>query len=339
MLTREVKIRNIKLGEENRVVVQGMLKNPLNEPELLINEAKEMIRHGAEMLRCAVPEEDCAVEVYNILKDTGVPLIADCHFQTKIALQSLAAGFDKVRVNPGNMSKDGIKEVIGLAVQKDAAIRFGFNTGSCDADTGEELAMLALEWDKWVKEQGFENFLISMKSSSVIDTVDANRMFSIHSDTPLHIGITATGPFGQGIIKSAAGLGSLLLDGVGATLRVSLTGDSVEEIKTGVMLREYVSGNPERLQVISCPTCSRCRIDVRSLVDEFLEKISDEDLKIPHNIAIMGCEVNGPGEAKSCDIGICGTKKGGLFIKKGEVVKTLSSGEMIEVLIKELREL
>jgi (E)-4-hydroxy-3-methylbut-2-enyl-diphosphate synthase len=254
-------------------------------------------------------------------------------------LKAIEVGFKKIRLNPGNMSRDGMKEAIELAKKHDLAIRFGFNSGSCDAHGGSELARLALDLDEWIREQNFENYVISMKSSSVPDTVEANRIFSTTSDTPLHIGITATGPRYEGIIKSSAGLGSLLMDGVGDTVRVSLTGDSVEEIKVGCILRDLASGTSDRLELISCPTCSRSRIDVRNILDKFMKTLNAEDYNKPLKVAIMGCEVNGPGEAKECHIGICGMKKGGLFIKKGEIVKTVSDDDIVEFLRDELRKL
>ena len=178
-----------------------------------------------------------------------------------------------------------------------------------------------------------------MKSSSVNETVEANRYFSVHSDTPLHLGITATGPIEEGIIKSAMGIGALLLDGIGDTIRVSLTGDSLQEVKAAVFLRDIVSGQSDRLQIISCPTCSRKRINVRKILDNFVEMLEPKDFCKPLKVAIMGCEVNGPGEAKACDIGICGTDKGGIFIREGKIISSFTHGELADILLEELRKL
>jgi (E)-4-hydroxy-3-methylbut-2-enyl-diphosphate synthase len=257
LITREIIIGNLKVGGSNPVRVQGMIKGSLDNPEELFKEAGTMVQYGAELIRCAIPEEKYAQNVYEALKGLGVPLIADCHFQSAIAIKAVKAGFDKVRVNPGNMSASGIKEAVEIANEYNIALRLGFNSGSCNADNGLELAKLALELDEKVKNLDFNNFVVSMKSSSVRDTVDANRYFSMHSDTPLHIGITATGPRYDGIIKSAMGLGVLLMDGVGDTVRVSLTGDSLEEIKVGCFLRDLAEGGSSGLETISCPTCSR----------------------------------------------------------------------------------
>jgi (E)-4-hydroxy-3-methylbut-2-enyl-diphosphate synthase len=339
MLTREIKIGNLKLGGDNPVRVQGMLKSFLDDSQGLLQEANALIKAGAELIRCALPTTQDVDKVYDVLKDLGVPLIADCHFQSGIALKAIEAGFDKIRLNPGNISKDGMKVAVELAQKNDLAIRFGFNSGSCNAKTANEFASFALELDEWVKEQKFFNYVISMKSSSVIETVEANRFFSTYSDTPLHIGITATGLMYEGIVKSSAGLGALLMDGVGDTVRVSLTGDSVQEIRIGCLLRDLAAGKSEKLQLISCPTCSRSRIDVENLLNKFIEKLDDEDYKKPFKVAIMGCEVNGPGEAKECDMGVCGTKKGGLFIKKGKIVKSINDADTVEFLINELRKL
>jgi (E)-4-hydroxy-3-methylbut-2-enyl-diphosphate synthase len=339
MHTREIKIRDLKLGGNNPVRVQGMLKSSLDEPDNLRKEAEELIKEGAEILRCALPLQDDALKVYDTLKDLCVPLVADCHFQSKIALEAIRVGFKKIRLNPGNMSKEGMLQAINMAKEHDLALRFGFNSGSCSAKNAGEFAEMALKIDEWVKANNFFNYVVSMKSSSVTDTVEANRYFSTYSDTPLHIGITATGPRYEGIIKSSAGLGSLLMDGIGDTVRVSLTGDSVEEIKVGCLLRDIADGSNRKLQIISCPTCSRSRIDVRACVDDFMEKLDKKDFNRPVKVAIMGCEVNGPGEARECDIGICGMVKGGLYIKKGKTNKTIKSGDIVGFLIDELKNL
>lgn len=316
-----------------------MLKSSLDDPEKLYNEAKIMHRSGAELIRCAIPRGEYAAKLYGILKDLKIPLIADCHFQYSIALKAIEAGFNKIRLNPGNMTKVGMEKAIKLAKKYGIAVRLGFNTGSCSANTGEELAELALKWDKWVREFNFDNFLVSMKSSSVIDTVTANRYFSIHSDTPLHIGVTATGPQAEGVVKSSMGIGALLLDGIGDTMRVSLTEDSELEVKVAISLRDYSSPKSSRLEIISCPSCSRKRFDVKRIVSKFMNYMPPEYYKKQVRVAIMGCEVNGPGEARACDIGICGTAKGGLLLKKGKVVTRLSSKEMVDKLLEELKEL
>ncbi|MFH1415563.1 MAG: flavodoxin-dependent (E)-4-hydroxy-3-methylbut-2-enyl-diphosphate synthase [Elusimicrobiota bacterium] len=339
MITREINIGSVKLGGENPVRIQGMLKSSLDNIGALVEEAGRMIKAGAEIIRCAIPDKKYAGPVHEALKRFSVPLVADCHFQSGIALEAVRAGFQKVRLNPGNMSKDGMKEAIELASEHEIALRFGYNTGSCDARTGEELAEAALKTDEWVREQGFSNFLISMKSPSVGHTVEANRFFSVYSDTPLHIGITATGLKDEGLIRSAAAIGALLIDGIGDTVRVSLTGDSIEEIKAACILRDMTSEKIKKLRLVSCPTCSRSRMDVVRQMDEFIEKLSEEDLKKPVKVAIMGCEVNGPGEAKECDIGVCGTEKGALFIKDGRIVSPVDAGNIAGFLIDELRKL
>jgi (E)-4-hydroxy-3-methylbut-2-enyl-diphosphate synthase len=339
MITREIKIGNLKVGGDNPVRVQGMLKSAIDDYPALIKEGSRMIEAGAELIRCAVPHEDYAVKLYNHLKTLRVPLIADCHFKGRIAEKSLAAGFDKIRVNPGNIKEDAIIKMAGLAKKSGKALRLGFNTGSCEAGTGLELAQLALKWDKKILHAGFKNYVVSMKSSSVPDTVEANRYFSMHSDTPLHIGVTATGPEEEGIIKSSAGLGALLLDEIGDTLRVSLTGDSVNEIKLGCTLRDISTDTISGPVIISCPTCSRCRTEIKQTVKKVQKLIRETDFKKPVKIAIMGCEVNGPGEAKSADIGICGTAKGGLIIKGGDIIGTVTPDNMIEKLMEELKKL
>ncbi|MGM0441567.1 MAG: flavodoxin-dependent (E)-4-hydroxy-3-methylbut-2-enyl-diphosphate synthase [Elusimicrobiota bacterium] len=339
MLTREIQIGDLKLGGDNPVRVQGMLKEKLDNPQKLIEEGKRMIDAGAELVRCAIPKKDIARSVYKNLKTLGVPLIADCHFQSGIGEQALEAGFEKIRVNPGNTSREGILKIVELAGKKDKAIRLGFNTGSCAAENGVELARMALEWDKEIFKTGFKNYLVSLKSSSVKDTIEANRYFSVYSDTPLHIGVTATGMKKIGLIKSSVGVGSLLMDKIGDTVRVSITGDSKKEVETGMILKELAGNNMKRLEIISCPACSRSHADVQKMVNKFTDKLKKEDFKRPYKIAIMGCEVNGPGEAKEADIGICYTRKGSLFISEGNIEGKIKRGEELSKLLEYLRKL
>ncbi|MFW6134511.1 MAG: flavodoxin-dependent (E)-4-hydroxy-3-methylbut-2-enyl-diphosphate synthase [Elusimicrobiota bacterium] len=339
METREIKIGDLELGGDNPVRIQGMLKSGLENKDTLYREGKKLVEFGAELIRCAIPGEKYAEPVYKIINKLGVPVIADCHFQKKIVIKAIQTGFDKVRVNPGNMSKQAIFEVMNTAEEKDTAVRIGFNTGSWKCDSGADLASDALQWDKWLLKRGFRNYIFSLKSSSVKETVDANRMFSMHSDTPLHIGITATGPIYEGRIKSCAGLGCLLLDGIGDTIRVSLTGSSAEEVRVAKCLRNISSEKPTDLEIISCPTCSRSRIEVENLVTKFCKSLSKKDYSKPYKVAIMGCEVNGPGEASACDIGVCGTKKGALLIRKGKVISNIDEDDLVQVLRKELKKL
>ncbi len=339
MVSREIKIGSLKIGGKNPIRVQGMLKSAIDNYDALLEEGRRMIEAGAELIRCAVPVQEDATKLYRHLKELEVPLIADCHFKGKIAEKALKAGFDKIRVNPGNISEESILKVAELAKKEDKALRLGFNSGSCKAEAGLELAQLALKWDKKISDTGFTNYVVSMKSSSVKDTVDANRYFSMHSVTPLHIGVTATGPQEEGVIKSSVGLGALLLDRIGDTVRVSLTGSSLKEIKIGVTLRDIATDTISKPTIISCPTCSRSHIEVRDLVRKVKEKLKKINFNKPVKIAIMGCEVNGPGEAKSADIGICGTLNGGLIIKKGEIIGSVSAGDIFDRLIKELEKL
>ncbi|MEA3505910.1 MAG: flavodoxin/ferredoxin-dependent (E)-4-hydroxy-3-methylbut-2-enyl-diphosphate synthase [Elusimicrobiota bacterium] len=339
MLSREIKIGSLKLGGVNPVRIQGMLKSPIDDYRALFEEGRQMIDAGAELIRCAVPTEEAAEKLYGKLRELSVPLIADCHFKGKIAEKALMAGFDKIRINPGNIKENSILEAVELAGKEGKALRLGFNTGSCKAENAIDLARLGLRWDKKIRDTGFKNFAVSMKSSSVKKTVEANRYFSMHSDSPLHIGITATGPRDEGIVKSSAGLGTLLLDEIGDTVRVSLTGSSIKEIELAVSLRDIASDRITKPTIISCPTCSRCRADIEEMVEKVSQKIKEIDFNKPVKIAIMGCEVNGPGEAKSADIGICGTEKGGLIIKKGKIMGNVNSEEMLSRLIEELKKL
>jgi len=338
MNTRKVSIGSIEVGGGNPLRVQGMLKTSFEYPEKLYKEAEELADAGAELIRVAIPTAK-DVGVYSILSGLSLPLIADCHFSGDIAEKALKAGFKKIRISPGNTSEKDIFEAFSLADSYGAALRVGFNSGSCGARDAEGIASQALEWDEKIQKAGYKNYLVSMKSSSVLDTVDANRFFSVRSDTPLHIGVTATGPRDDGILKSAVGLGALLIDGVGDTVRVSLTSDSLDEVRAGIRLKEISSGQHEGMEFISCPACSRNRINVKETLDELMSTLTETDMKKNISVAIMGCEVNGPGEASHCDIGLCGTRSGGLIIKKGKIMPGAKDGRVIERLIEEIRRL
>ncbi len=327
------------MGGDNPPRLQAMVKESFDRVQALASEARELVSAGAEMIRCAVPEASSAKKVFPYLKNLGVPLIADCHFKKETVEASLKAGFNKIRLNPGNMSEKTLMESVKLAARTGAALRLGFNTGSSPARTPEELAGFALKWDEKLKKSGFMNFLVSLKSSSAKFTVEANRFFSVYSDTPLHIGVTAAGAGTGAIIKSAAGIASLLMDGVGDTLRVSLTSSSLEEIKCARIIRDVALDSASVLNVISCPGCSRCRMDVKRVSGKFRAGLSGSDMEKPLNVALMGCEVNGPGEAKESDIGVCATKKGALLIKKGKIIRALERDDIVKELIREMRKM
>ncbi len=339
MITRKVKIGNIEIGGSNPLRIQGMLKTPIKDREGLKKEARKLVCAGAEIIRCAVEKKEDAEVIYSVLKDIGLPLVADCHFQESIVKAAFSAGFDKIRVNPGNMREDTVMKSVELAQKYGKALRLGFNTGSCSAKGPVELANLALKWDRRLINAGFKNFVVSMKSASVKETVESNRIFSTHSDTPLHIGVTASGPSFEGLIKSSAGLGALLVDEVGDTIRVSVTGSSEKEVEAAVILKESIEGRNRKLEIISCPTCSRSRVDVLGLVERLISDLSEEDLKKPLSVAVMGCEVNGPGEAARSDVGICGMKSSGMLIKKGNRIGKVDKKEIVDVLIREIRQL
>ncbi|NLB34974.1 MAG: flavodoxin-dependent (E)-4-hydroxy-3-methylbut-2-enyl-diphosphate synthase [Elusimicrobia bacterium] len=338
MNTRKVSIGSVEVGGGNPLRVQTMLKSPFEFPEQLFSEAEELVAAGAEMIRVAIPTVK-DVGIYSLLSELKVPLIADCHFSGDIAEKSLKAGFKKIRINPGNTSEKDIFDAFRMADSYGASIRLGFNSGSCGARDAEGIATQALDWDEKIQKAGYKNFLVSMKSSSVLDTVDANRFFSVRSDTPLHIGVTATGPRDSGILKSAVGLGALLIDGVGDTIRVSLTSDSLDEVRTAIQLKEITSGQHKGIEFISCPACSRNRINVKKTLDELMSGLTDSDKRKNISVAVMGCEVNGPGEASHCDIGLCGTRSGGLIIKKGKVMTGTKDGKVMDRLIEEIRKL
>ncbi|MGM0568615.1 MAG: flavodoxin-dependent (E)-4-hydroxy-3-methylbut-2-enyl-diphosphate synthase [Elusimicrobiota bacterium] len=339
MIKRQIFIGDLAVGGDNPPRVQGMLKSSLEDGKALAREAAALVEEGAQMIRCAIPRSGWAEKILPYLKEAGVPLIADCHFREEAPLEALEAGFDKVRLNPGNMREKTIMKSVEAAQKKGAALRLGFNTGSCRARSPEELASFALQWDEKIKKKDFKNFLVSMKSSSVSFSVEANRFFSAYSDTPLHVGITAAGGGEDGILKSAVGIGSLLLDSLADTLRVSITGPARDEVRIACRLRDIALGNSRKLEIISCPGCSRSRVDVAGIAEEFRKRLSPQDFNKQASIAIMGCEVNGPGEAKECDMGICGTERGALLISRGEIKGSLEKADIINRLVEEVRKL
>ena len=343
-MTRIVKVGNIYIGGGAPVSVQTMLDAPSYDVEGNVAQALAVQAAGADVLRLAVPDADALKALEAVKKAVPIPVVADIHFDYKLAVASVDSGADKIRINPGNIGgSEKVRAVIEKCAANNVAVRVGVNSGSLEkellekygAATPEALCESALNAVRLLEELNFFNTVVSIKTSSVTDTVKAYRLFSSASDYPLHIGVTEAGTEWTGAIRSAAALGSLLLDGIGDTLRVSLTASPVKEVEAGIEILK-ACGLRRGAQVVSCPTCGRTRIDVKTLAARVESMLSG--CKKPTKVAVMGCVVNGPGEARDADFGITGGNGVGLVFKKGEVVEKVKESELLSTLEKYVKE-
>ena len=344
--TRQVKVGNIFIGSENRITVQSMSNVLARDVDGCVGQALKMQNAGCDIFRFAVPEKSAA-RVFYEAKNSGVtmPLVADIHFDYKIALECAEAGADKIRINPGNIGDDSrVKEVVKACRKNGLPIRIGVNSGSLEKEilarygspTPEALAESALYHASLLEKFDFYDTVISIKSSNSKNVIEANRILAQKCDYPLHIGVTEAGSEYMGVIKSAVGLGALLSDGIGDTVRVSLTADPVNEIKAAKDILKAVGYNESGISLVSCPTCGRTQIDLIKLVGEFEERQNEIKIDRPITVALMGCAVNGPGEAREADIGIAGGKGEALLIKKGQIIRKISEENIISELIDEI---
>lgn len=341
-----VKAGTVEIGAGSRVSVQSMLNTPAHDIEASVLQAKRLEDAGCDIIRAAVPDKD-AVRLISALKENvSVPIVADIHFDYKLALDCVAAGVDKIRINPGNIgSDDRVKAVADACRNNGVPIRIGVNSGSLeksilakyDHPTAEALCDSALYHASLLEKFDFTNIVLSMKSSSVPTTVKAYELASERADYPLHLGVTEAGTEYGGIIKSSAGIGSLLLHGIGDTIRVSLTADPVKEVKAGIELLKAVGLRDEGVKFVSCPTCGRTKIDLISLANDVQDKLAGVNKNI--TVAIMGCAVNGPGEAKEADIGVAGGDGCGLIFSKGEILYKVPEEKIAEALLAEIEKL
>ena len=345
--TKDISIGNIKIGGENPIAVQSMTNTKTSDFASTLNQVKSLCAAGCDIIRIAVPTVECA-EIFRFLKDNGVqsPLVADVHFDYRIALACVKYGADKIRINPGNIGDpDRIKAVADACGNSGIAIRVGVNSGSLEKKlineygrvTAEALAESALGNVDILESVGFKNIVVAVKSSDVPTMIAANEIVSENCSYPIHLGVTEAGSPSRGIIKSSVGIASLLTRGVGDTIRVSLTADPVEEVKTARMILEYC-GLTEKsgVEVVSCPTCGRTNIDLISMVRDFESRINEITYCGPIKVAIMGCAVNGPGEAREADIGLAGGDGEALIFKRGTVQKKVDQAKAIDALIEEI---
>lgn len=342
-ITRTVKAGNVEIGSGSKITVQSMLNVLAHDIEGNVAQAVELEKAGCEIVRLTVPDIEAVKTLYAVKNAVKIPVVADIHFDYKCALESVAAGVDKIRINPGNIGTDDrIKAVADACRQKNIPIRIGVNSGSLEKDllkkyghvTPEALCESALRHASLLEKFDFNDIVISIKSSDVPTMVAAYRLVAQQCDYPLHLGVTEAGTRHMGMLKSAAGIGALLLDGIGDTIRVSLTADPVSEVAAGFDILKAVGIKKDCPQIVSCPTCGRTKIDLISLAEKVEKELAN--VHKPIKVAVMGCAVNGPGEAKEADIGVAGGDGYGLIFKHGEILKKVPENKIVEELLKEI---
>ncbi len=341
--TRVIRIGSRVIGGGNPILIQSMTNTRTEDVEATVAQIHALEKAGCEIIRCTVPTPEAAKAVKAIKERISIPLVADIHFDYKMAIAAMENGADKIRINPGNIGgKDKVAAVVSVARERNIPIRVGVNSGSLEKElvekyhgvTAEGLVESALDKVHMIEELGYENLVISIKSSDVMMCVRAHELLAEKTDYPLHVGITEAGTIISGNIKSSIGLALILNQGIGDTIRVSLTGDPVEEIKSAKLILRTLGLRKGGIEVVSCPTCGRTKIDLIGLANQVETLAAQFPLDI--KVAVMGCAVNGPGEAKEADIGIAGGVGEGLLIKKGEIIKKVPEGELLSVLQKEL---
>ncbi len=343
-LTNKIKVGNIYIGGDSPITVQSMTNTDTRDAEATINQIRKLQDNKCDIIRCAVPDKEASEALKKIIPEISIPLVADIHFDYRLALEAIAANVSALRINPGNIGNiNRVREVAHAAMDKKIPIRIGVNSGSLEKSllkkygrvTHEALVESALNHAEILESIGFSDIIISIKSSDVNMMIDSYRLMSNRASYPLHLGVTEAGTLWRGTIKSSIGIGALLSEGIGDTIRVSLTGDPVEEIKVGREILKSLGLIKSGIQFISCPTCGRTEIDLIKIAKEVEEKLQDcpKDIKV----AIMGCVVNGPGEAREADIGIAGGKNEALIFKKGEIIKKVKEEFVVEELMNEIK--
>lgn len=342
-MSKAVNIASRVIGAGNPILIQSMTNTKTEDTEATIAQIRQLTAAGCDIIRCAVPSMDAAKALAEIKKQVGIPVVADIHFDYRLAIAAIENGADKIRINPGNIgSRDRVKAVVDAARERNIPIRVGVNSGSLEKElvekyhgvTAEGIVESALDKVNLIEDLGYDNLVVSIKSSDVMMCVKAHELIAAKTEHPLHVGITEAGTLISGNIKSAIGLGLILHQGIGDTIRVSLTGDPVEEIKSAKLILRTLGLRKGGIEVVSCPTCGRTRIDLIGLANQVESMVADIPLDL--KVAVMGCVVNGPGEAKEADIGIAGGIGEGLIIKHGEVYKKVPEDKLLETLRYEL---
>lgn len=342
--TKGVKIGDRIIGGKNPILIQSMTNTKTEDVKATVEQINRLAAAGCDIIRCAVPTMEAAEALTEIKKQIAIPLVADIHFDYRLAIAAIENGADKIRINPGNIgTKERVKAVVDKAKEYGVPIRVGVNSGSLEKPliekyggvTAEGIVESALDKVHMIEEMGYDDLVVSIKSSDVLMCVKAHELIAEQCPYPLHVGITESGTVYSGNVKSSVGLGIILYEGIGNTIRVSLTGDPVEEIRTAKLILKTLGLRKGGIEVVSCPTCGRTRINLIHLANEVEKMVADiplDDIKV----AVMGCVVNGPGEAKEADIGIAGGIGEGLLIKKGQVIKKVKEEELLDTLRQEL---
>ena len=340
---KTVKVGNVALGGNNRIAVQSMLNVPAHDVDGNVKQAIELENAGCEIIRLTVPDTAAAKTLYAVKENVNIPVVADIHFDYRCALESVAAGADKIRINPGNIGDDSrVKAVADACKLHGVPIRIGVNSGSLEKNilakygspTPEALCESAFYHISLLEKFDFNDIVVSIKSSDVQKMVTSYRMLAKKCDYPLHLGVTEAGTHNMAIVKSSIGIGSLLLDGIGDTIRVSMTDNPVKEVKAGFDILKAAGIKTDCVRLVSCPTCGRTKIDLISLAKEIEDALANCNKQI--TVAVMGCVVNGPGEAKEADIGVAGGDGCGVIFKRGEVLKKVNEDEIVTELLKEI---
>lgn len=342
--TKKIKVGNIHIGGDSKIAVQSMTNTDTRNVKETIAQIHKLQEAGCDIIRCAVPDMEAGNAIKEIVNNINIPLVADIHFDYRLALTSIENGVSALRINPGNIgSIDRVKEVAKAAKDKNIPIRIGVNSGSLKKEIldkygkvcPEALVESALEHVRILENVNYDDIVISIKSSNVMQMIDSYRMISKVVDYPLHLGVTEAGTIWRGTIKSSVGIGALLSEGIGDTIRISLTGDPVEEIKVGREILKSLGYLNEGIEFISCPTCGRTQIDLINIAEEVERRLINYNKNL--KVAVMGCVVNGPGEAREADIGIAGGNGEGLIFKKGKIVKKVREEELVDELIEQIK--
>ena len=344
--TKKIKIGNTYIGGDAPITVQSMLNKPAHDIEASVKQAVELEKAGCQIIRGAIPDMD-AVKLIPALKEAvSVPIVADIHFDYRLAVEAVAAGVDKVRINPGNIgSDDRVKKVVEACRSRNIPIRIGVNSGSVEKDilakygapTPEAMAESAMYHASLLEKFDFDDIVISIKSSNVGNMIKAYETVAERCDYPLHLGVTEAGTERMGLIKSSAGIGSLLMHGIGDTIRVSLTADPIKEVYAGLDILKALDLRNDCVQIVSCPTCGRTKVDLIKVAGEVENAL--RDCRKPLKVAVMGCVVNGPGEAKEADIGIAGGDGCAVLIKKGEIIRKIKEEDIVSELLAEIEKI
>ena len=337
--SKQIQIGNVKIGGDAPISVQSMSNTDTRDIKKTVAQIKELEEAGCELIRLAVLNKDAADAIKEIKKQVQIPVIADIHFDYRLAIQCIENGIDALRLNPGNIGRtENVKKVVSLAKTNNVPIRIGINAGSLDKNIAaldiplhEKMVMSAMEHVRILEDNDFDKIKISLKSSSVPTTIEAYRLMAQKVDYPLHLGVTESGTLKGGLVKSSVGLGTLLAEGIGDTIRVSLTENPVEEVSAGYSILKSLDLRQHGINFVSCPTCGRCQIDLIGLAKKVEDALKNIDK--PLTVAVMGCPVNGPGEAKHADYGVAGAIKEGYIFKKGEIIKRIPEEDLLQELI------